>query len=88
MGLKKGQTNNPKGRPKGAKDKVQRTVKESILEVFNRLDGVDGFLTWATANPDEFYKGYFRLAPKEVEVSGPDGGAIPNEFTVRFVKPE
>ena len=56
--------------------------------MFNRLDGVDGFLTWATANPDEFYKGYFRLAPKEVEVSGPDGGAIPNEFTVRFVKPE
>lgn len=76
------------GRKKGTPNKFPRTVKESIFEVYERLGSVDGFHAWAVSNPDEFYKNYFKLAPKEVEVSGPSGGAIPGEFVIKFIKPE
>ena len=66
MGLKKGQTNNPKGRPKGAKDKVQRCVKESILNVYESLGGDEAFHNWAVMEQTEFYKLFAKLLPKDL----------------------
>lgn len=36
MGLPKGRTNNPKGRPKGAKDKVNRELREWVKAFLER----------------------------------------------------
>lgn len=64
------------GRPPGAKNIVNRTVKETVLEVFNKLqDGGPASLEkWAKEEPTEFYKIASKLIPTEVsqqvEVTG------------------
>lgn len=47
MSAPKGNQFNPKGRPKGTPNKVSTSVKEDVLEVYHRLDGVDGLERWA-----------------------------------------
>lgn len=69
MGLKKGQVNNPKGRPKGSVNKVSATVKEALLSVYEKIGGDNSFATWAQSEPTEFYKLYTKLLPKEMEVN-------------------
>ncbi|MBD1434859.1 hypothetical protein H8B06_18695 [Sphingobacterium sp. DN00404] len=54
MGLKKGQTNNPGGRPKGAKNKVTREVKEVIKSITSEY-----------FNNGSFDKDFKRLDPKD-----------------------
>jgi len=70
MGLNKGQTNNPGGRPKGTKNKFTGNVKEMFLTVFVSLqnDSKTNLEAWAKNNPTEFYKLMGRLMPKEIEV--------------------
>ena len=37
------------GRPKGSRNRYTQ-LKEAFLEVFNKLGGVDGMVTWAKKN--------------------------------------
>lgn len=39
-----------------------------MAQAFERLGGVTGLVTWGKKNPDEFYKLWGRLVPKEVSV--------------------
>lgn len=55
------------GRPKGAKDRISRGVKEDVLEVFEKLGGVDAMAKWAENNKRDFYTIWARLLPKSVE---------------------
>lgn len=68
----------PRGKPfeKGNKaatnrgpNKVTRTVKETVLEVFNRLQLHDtaNLETWGEQNPTEFYKIAAKLIPTEIK---------------------
>lgn len=61
------QKGNP-GRPHGATGKLNRTVKETVLEVFNDLqeDPVHKLGEWAKKEPTEFYKIAAKLIPTEV----------------------
>lgn len=54
------------GRKKGTPNKLQRDVKESILDVFDMLGGVDAFHNWAVREKTEFYKLYGKLLPKDL----------------------
>ena len=73
--IKKGESpkfkkGNP-GRPKGAKDKVSRTVKENIEETFQKLGGIKGLIEWANKsnyNKEKVYSWYFSMLPKNVGV--------------------
>jgi hypothetical protein len=67
MGLKKGQTNNPKGRPKGSQNTFNRNVKDAILDAYEKLGGLDGFVNWAVDNQTEYYRMFGRLAPIETK---------------------
>lgn len=50
VGLPKGRTNNPNGRPKGSKDKATSRAREAIANfVDNRANQIDGWL-------EEIYK--------------------------------
>lgn len=50
------------------KHKTTLSARESLAQAFERLGGVTGLVTWGRKNPDEFYKLWGRLVPKEVSV--------------------
>jgi hypothetical protein len=62
------QKGNP-GKPKGAISHLTRTVKETVLAVFNDLqeDPQANLTTWAKSEPTEFYKIAAKLIPTEVK---------------------
>jgi hypothetical protein len=91
MPFKKGQSGNPAGRKKGTLDVVPKAVK---IQAKDRVDLVDAELTaagnglavQAAANPQWFYeKIWVKILPKNVEMSGPDGGPIPHKVEVAFI---
>ena len=69
MAFKKG---DPKpvgsGRKEGVQNAITRTVKETVLAVFNKLqeDPVANLEAWAKTEPTEFYKISSKLIPTEV----------------------
>lgn len=65
-----------KGRKKGVPNKITASVKQALTEAFERLGGVPALVSWGERNPDGFYGLWGRLAPREVEMSGPEGAAL------------
>jgi dihydroorotase len=57
------------GRPKGAKNKANRAIKNAFVEAFEKAGGVDGLVQWAIENRTDFYKLVSKLIPVEVEAN-------------------
>lgn len=58
-----------RGRTKGAKNIVTRSMKNSILETFELIGGVKHLAMWASENPSDFYtKVWIKLLPVDIEV--------------------
>ena len=85
MAFKKGESGNLKGRPPGAQGKLTKTVKETVLAVFNNLqeDPKANLEEWAKKEPTEFYKIAAKLIPTEVNAQV-EGNM--NVFNVGFKK--
>ena len=69
---RKGQSGNPKGKPKGAVCKFT-TLKAAFLNVFERMGGEDGLLEWVNAsnhNKAAFYQWITKMLPVDVKQSG------------------
>lgn len=69
MGFKKGEPRPENaGRKEGSVNKLTRTVKERVLEVFNELqdDPKANLLSWAKDEPTEFYKIAAKLIPADI----------------------
>lgn len=64
------------GRKRGTPNKTTATTKAKLEEAFRRLGDVEAFVEWAQGEPTEFYKLWGKLVPRDVEVSGVDGGAL------------
>lgn len=71
-----------KGRPKGAKNKSTKAVKEALSLAFHGIGGVPALKKWAKDNQGEFYKLWAKMLPQEV--TGEGGGAL----TVRVLRDE
>ena len=56
------------GRQKGAKNKLTKTVKELVLDVFNGIQShkTANLKSYAEKNPGEFYKIAAKLIPTEI----------------------
>lgn len=68
-GFKKGQSGNKAGKPKGTQNKLTRTVKECLLEAFNKLqdDPKANLVDWGIKNPGLFYQIASKLIPTEIK---------------------
>lgn len=86
MPFQKGNTFGKKGKPKGAVNRTTLSVKNAFLEAFEKRGGVKALLAWANDEPSEFYKIMGKMCPKELEVSGPNGGPITTRVEVAFVE--
>lgn len=66
------------GKPKGAKNKVTKTVKQAVLEVFLRLqdDPKHDLEAFAKKHPKDFYQIAAKLIPTEVDASVKNSGII------------
>ena len=58
------------GRPKGVPNKTTTAVKAALEEAFEKMGGVAALSRWAKKNPDEFYKLWAKLLPKDLHISG------------------
>ena len=76
------------GRPKGSKNKLPRGLVEKVLHIAEKLEREGkGLEDCARQDPGWFYKHFVvPLLPKNVEVTGADGGPIQTAVEVRFVK--
>jgi hypothetical protein len=69
-GLPKGRTNNPAGKPKGAKNKIQRNIVEQIVSINAELDKQGKGLKHCAEQDPKWYHSIFTRAivPKDVNV--------------------
>lgn len=74
MAFEKGKSGNPKGKPRGAVNKLNKAIKLAIQETLNDLqeDPKNNLLAWAKKNPGEFYKLAAKLIPSEAKADLPN----------------
>lgn len=82
MPFEKGKSGNPAGREKGKPNKLTTTVKEKVMETFDRLQDHDkaNLYDWATENPTEFYKIAAKLIPTEMKAQVETTVKLPDWF--------
>ena len=70
------------GRPKGSTNKLTRTVKETVLEVFNLLqdDPKHDLLAFAKKHPRDFYAISAKLIPTEMKAQVETTVNLPDWF--------
>jgi len=83
--FKPGQSGNPKGRPEGSRNKLSEAFIRALSDDFD-VNGVDAINTVRLEKPEAYLNTIGRLMPKLMELSGPDGDAIPLSGVVKFVK--
>jgi len=72
------------GRAPGTPNKFTGSAKEAILEVFERMGGVEGLYEWAAAsekNQRIFYTAFMKMAPREVFLQN---GEMPDNLPFRL----
>lgn len=69
MKFKKGQSGNPKGKPKGAQNKTTKAIKEAVQAAFDELqeDPKVNLVAWGKENPSAFYQLASKLIPAEIK---------------------
>lgn len=70
----RGGKRNGAGRPAGVPNKLSAAVKDNIIEVFERIGGVESMAVWATENQTQFFNLYAKLLP--LQVTGEGGGPL------------
>jgi len=82
MPFKKGQSGNPKGKPKGTKNKLRTNLVQEILDIAEQLKkDKKGLDECAKSNPKWFFENFLKgLLPKNIEIDLPDEIVIKTEL--------
>ena len=83
--FKPGQSGNPAGRPPGSRNKLSEAYLKALADDFEE-HGVKTIQELREDRPDIYVGAIGKLMPKLMELSGPDGDAIPVSGTVNFVR--
>lgn len=84
------------GRRKGTPNRVSLTLRQAVLDTFERLGGLRHMVAWAKKNPNDFYRLAARLIPPGVPVlieglEGPvadQGAAVIKSMAAGTITPE
>ena len=76
MPFEKGKSGNPKGRPVGAANQLTVDVKAAIEKAFSDLGGAEYLKKIAIMDAKAFCALLGKVLPKDVQISGSDGGPI------------
>lgn len=85
--FKPGQSGNPKGRPKGSRNKLSEAFLRVLSDDFGE-NGVEVIERLRIESPAQYANVIAKLMPKMMELSGPDGDDIPLSGVVKFIKSE
>jgi hypothetical protein len=73
----------------GSINKNTITVRNALIQAFDKMGGVPALVRWGKRNPDLFYRLWAKLLP--VQISGLEGGPIilkiQEEIIARTVQP-
>ncbi len=58
------------GRKKGVKNVVTRAVEEALDSVYEGVGGDEALLAFAQDNPDEFFKLWIKMLPRQIKLDG------------------
>ncbi len=73
--FKPGQSGNPKGRPKGSRNKLSEAFLQALSDDFE-VHGVDAIVAVRIDKPEAYLSTIGKLMPKLMELSGPDGEPV------------
>lgn len=73
------------GRPKGAKNKSTKAIKDMILGALSDAGGQAYLLRQAEENPTAFLQLVGKILPHELNVGGQSGNPIVSKIEIEFI---
>ncbi len=70
------------GRKKGTPNKLAKTTRESILNVFDKMGGEDAMLAWAQDNPNDYYTKLLKATLPTTHAGSKDEPPIQHEIAL------
>lgn len=83
--IKKGEVRNPKGRPKGSKNKISKAILDATLEVIKESPSEE-LRMLRDQKPDVFWRLAYGLIPKDIDHTLEYSGKTEKKISIGFLE--